>query len=243
MSTTDETGATDKSAGSSNTGKTVTALEVQKRNKDRVNVYLDGEFAFGLGLLEAAQLRKGQRLSEAEIAALTSQDSVQQAYERAVRFLGVRPRSIAEVRRNLTEKETAPAMIDEVITRLEAHGYVDDLAFAQFWISNRQQFRPRSSRALRFELREKGVPNNILDEVLAQFDGIEAAYQAARDKARRYSNLDARAFREKIGAFLARRGFDYATVREVTDRLINEQTENITDDADSNSSFENNIEE
>src|SRR5258708_3933024 len=178
-------------------GKTVTALEVQKRNKERVNVYLDGEFAFGLNLLEAARLHKGQQLAESEIAALTSMDTVEQAYERALRFLGVRPRSIAEVRRNLTEKEIAAPMIDEVISRLEAQGYVDDGAFTQFWITNRQQFRPRSSRALRFELREKGVPNNIVDEALTEFDGIEAAYQAAREKARRFRSLDQRAFREK----------------------------------------------
>lgn len=228
---------------SGKTGKTVTALEVQKRNKERVNVYLDGEFAFGLNLLEAARLHKGQQLAESEIAALTSQDSVEQGYERALRFLGVRPRSIAEVRRNLAEKETPPAMIDAVIARLEANGYVDDVAFTQFWISNRQQFRPRGGRALRFELREKGVPNNIVDEALAEFDGTEAAYQAAREKARRLSKLDPRAFREKVGTFLARRGFDYDTVREVTDRLIKEQAENTLDNAEPYSPFENNIEE
>ncbi len=99
---------------------------------------------------------------------------------------------------------------------------------------------------MRFELREKGVPNNIVDEALAEFDGIEAAYQAAREKARRFRSLDQRAFREKVGAFLARRGFDYNTVREVTDRLIKEQTENVQDNPDSadiNSPFPNDIEE
>jgi regulatory protein len=205
--------------------KTVTALEVQKRNKERVNVYLDGEFAFGLNLLEASQLHKGQQLTESQIAALTSQDTVQKAYERALRFLGTRPRSIAEVRRNLTKKEIPPAMIDAVIERLEAHAYVDDVAFAQYWINNRQQFRPRGSRALRFELREKGIDSKIIDEALAELDASEAAYQAAKDKARHLSKLEPREFREKLGAFLARRGFDYGTVREVTDRLLKEQSE------------------
>ena len=213
------TGATGKPT------KTVTALDVQKRNKERVNVYLDGEFAFGLGMLEAARLHKGQQLTESEIAALTSQDTVEQAYDRALRFLGTRPRSSAEIRRNLTEKETAPAMIEAVITRLEAQGDVDDAAFARFWITNRQQFKPRGSRALRFELREKGIPTNIIDEALAGLDASEAAYQAARDKARQLSKLEPRAFREKLGAFLARRGFDYGAVREVTDRLLKEQKE------------------
>src|SRR5258707_3645985 len=112
---------------------TITALEVQRNNKERVNVYLDGEFAFGLTMIEAARLRKGQQLSDAEIAALKSTDSAQQAYERAVRFLGQRPRSTAEVRHNLTDKEIDASLIDEVITRLEGQGYLDDTAFAPYW--------------------------------------------------------------------------------------------------------------
>ncbi|MEP7285251.1 MAG: RecX family transcriptional regulator [Chloroflexota bacterium] len=201
---------------------TITALTIQQRNKERVNVFLDGEYAFSMSLLEAAALRKGQPLTDEQIAALKSQDSVEQSYERAVRFLGNRPRSIAEVRRNLTEKEVAASIIDKVIERLEQRGYVDDAAFAHFWIANRQQFRPKGSRALRFELREKGVESAIIDEVLAEFDPVEGAYQAAQDKARRLRGLDKRAFREKLGAYLARRGFDYTTVCEVTDRLIQE---------------------
>jgi regulatory protein len=213
----------------------ITALEVQKHNKERVSIYLDGEFAFGLSLLEAAQLRKGQQLSDEQIAALKSRDSIEQAYESAVRFLAHRPRSTAEIRRNLKEKEIAPPIIDEVIERLEGRGYVDDLSFARYWVSNRQQFKPRGSRALRFELREKGIPDPIIDEVLTDLDTTDAAYQAALPKARRFSGLDKRAFREKLGAYLMRRGFDYDTVRETTDRLYSELQDadgTLTDDTE-----------
>ena len=208
---------------------TITALEVQKHNNERVNVYLDDEFAFGLTLIEAAHLRKGQHLTDAEIGALKSTDAVEQAYERAVRFLGNRPRSIAEVRRNLSDKEVDASAVDEVIARLEARGYVDDAAFARYWVSNRQQFKPRGSRALRFELREKGVPNAVIDEVLAELDVSDAAYQAASDKARRLRGLDKRDFRTKLGAYLARRGFDYETIGEVITRLIDETEEGDAD--------------
>lgn len=211
---------------------TITALEVQRHNKERVNVYLDGEFAFGLTLIEAAHLRKGQQLSATEIGALKATDAVEQAYERAVRFLGNRPRSIAEVRRNLSDKEVDASAVDEVIARLEARGYVDDAAFARFWVANRQQFKPRGSRALRFELREKGVPNPIIDEILAEVDVSEAAYQSAREKARRLRGLDKREFRNKLGAYLARRGFDYDTIGEVIQRLIDEKDDTQTGDAD-----------
>jgi regulatory protein len=201
---------------------TITALELQEHNRERVNVYLDGTFAFGLAAIEAARFRKGQYLTDSEIAALKAHDAVEQAYERAVKYLGQRPRSTGEIRRYLGQKKADPAVIDEVMTRLESQGYVDDLAFARYWIANRQQFRPRGSRALRFELREKGLPPALIDEVLAGFDAADAAYQAALDKARRFRGLDRRAFREKLGSFLTRRGFDYGTARDVIDRLIRE---------------------
>jgi regulatory protein len=201
---------------------TVTALEFQKRNKDRVNVYLDGEFAFGLNALEAARLHRGAVLSDAEIEQLQSKDAIAKAYDRAVAFLSYRPRSIAETRRNLAEKETAAEVIEAVIARLTEQGYLDDAAFADFWVRNRLAFKPLGARALRFELREKGLESGIIDEALATLDTHENAYQAALPKARRLGGQGKQAFRQKLGAFLARRGFDYDAARAVTDRLIEE---------------------
>jgi regulatory protein len=201
---------------------TITALELQEHNRERVNVFLDGAFAFGLTLIEAARLRKGQYLTDSEIAALRARDGVEQAYDRAVKFLGQRPRSTGEIRHYLGDKQIDLAAIDEVIARLESQGYVDDLAFARYWVANRQQFRPRGARALRFELREKGLSPSAIDEALDGFDADDAAYQAALDQARRFRGLDCRAFREKLGSFLTRRGFDYDTAREVINRLIRE---------------------
>ncbi len=201
---------------------TISALEIQEHNKERVNVFLDGTFAFGLAVIDAAHLRKGQYLTDSEITALRARDAVEQAYDRAIRFLGQRPRSTGEIRQHLSQKKIDAAVIADVIDRLESQGYVDDLSFARYWVANRQQFRPRGTRALRFELREKGVPMAVIDEVLSGFDSGDAAYQAALDKARRFRGLDRRAFREKLGAFLTRRGFDYATARDAIDRLIHE---------------------
>jgi regulatory protein len=201
---------------------TITALEVQKRNKERVNVYLDGEFAFGLNLLDATRLRKGQTLTDPEIEALRERDEIAHSYDRAVAFLSYRPRSIAEIRQNLIEKKIDDAVIDAVIARLVEQGYVDDAAFARFWVGNRQEFEPSGARALRFELRQKGIASDVIDEVLAELDTSEAAYRAAKDKARRLRGNDKRTFRQKVGAILARRGFDYDTARTVTDRLIEE---------------------
>jgi len=203
----------------------VTALEAQKRNKERVNVYLDGEFVFGLNMLDAARLSRGQVLSDEEVAALRDRDEVAQAYDRAVSFLSFRPRSTAEIRRNLADKETPDEVIEIVIARLVEQGYADDVAFARFWVANRMEFKPLSTRALRYELREKGIATDTIDEALAEIDPTEAAYRAAKDKARRLSGSTKPDFRKKVGGLLARRGFNYDTARTVIDQLIEDLTE------------------
>jgi regulatory protein len=200
----------------------ITALEVQKRNKERVNVYIDGDFAFALSLMEAARLRKGQSLSDTEINALRDEDKIIQAVESAIRFIAFRPRSIQEVRRNLAEKDFSQEVIDSALERLSAKGYVDDQAFARFWIENRESFKPLSPAALRQELQQKGVTSDVIREVLSAVDEEEAAYRAAAGQARRLRATSQREFKQKIASFLQRRGFSYSTTRTVTKRLIEE---------------------
>lgn len=200
----------------------VTALEIQKRNKERVNVFIDGEYAFSLNLMEAAQLRKGQALTDVEIATLRDEDAVIQAVDSAANFLGYRPRSTSEVRRNLTEKEFAVPVIDAAIDRLTALGYLDDEVFARYWVQNRGEFKPLSHRALRQELRKKGVDNPVIDTVLEDVGEVDLAYKAAQSQVKRFKHLDRKAFHTKIANFLQRRGFSYSTARDVIQRLVDE---------------------
>jgi regulatory protein len=198
----------------------ITMLEVQKKNKERVNVYLDGEYVFSLTLIEAARLHKGQQLTDGEVAALKGEDDVQKAVDRAARFLAFRPRSIQEVRRNLQEKKTPSEIIEMAIERLSAMGYLDDSAFARFWVQNRSEFKPLSPKALRFELRQKGVSAEIIDEVLEDVDRDDLAYRAALSRASRLRGVSKQVFREKLSAFLQQRGFGYAAIRDVVERLV-----------------------
>jgi regulatory protein len=198
----------------------ITALRFQKRNKNRVNVYLDGQFAFGLAAIKAAHLRVGQELSDEDIARLQMQDGVERAYERALNFLSYRPRSEAEVRRNLRKKNVADEVVESVVERLERAGLLDDREFARYWVENRRQFNPRGTRALRHELWQRGVPDSIISDVLVGFDEEAAARKAAEAGARRLAHLEPRDFRRKLGAYLARRGFSYAVIGTLVEEML-----------------------
>ncbi len=199
----------------------ITALRFQKQNKERVNVYLDGRFAFALPALEAAKLRKGQELSDEEIERLQALDAEAKAYARALRFLSYRPRSEAEIRRYLQRRQVDQPLIERVIERLHGAGYLDDAVFARFWVENRQQFSPRSMRAVQQELRRKGVAPEVIEEALQQGQGDEeeTAYQLLSSRLHRWRGLDRATFWRRGGSYLARRGFSYEVIEPVLQRL------------------------
>jgi regulatory protein len=203
----------------------ITALKYQKKNPDRVNVYLDGHFAFGLSAILAASLKPGEFLSEAKVESLQEQDTAEEAYNRALNYLSYRPRSRAEVSRYLQRRDVPDKQIESVMDRLTRAGLLDDQAFARFWIENRERFRPRGIRALRYELRSKGISDEIADRILATVDVSSSAYKAAAKKAHQLSHLDQQAFRQKLVQYLARRGFDYEVAREVSVRCWTELRE------------------
>ena len=203
--------------------QTITTLKAQKRNPNRINVYLNGEFAFGLNRLVAAWLKVGQVLSDNKVEALRKQDSEETAIEKALRFLGPRQRSQAEVEERLVKYGYDAATITSVSIRLKEDHLLSDDDFAAMWVENRSTFRPRSHRMLQLELKHKGVEESVVLKALDQAKDDETlAYMAAKKYASRLSNLDWQIFRRRLGAFLGRRGFSYGTVQPVVKQVWDE---------------------
>jgi len=203
----------------------ITALTAQKRDRNRVNVFLDGDFAFGLSRIVAAWLHVGQELSEEKIAALQAEDSQEVAYQKVIRYLSYRQRSTNEVRRHLEKQGVSAEITGTVMERLLRNGLIDDQRLAQDWVENRSDYRPRSRRALVYEMKQKGIPEQAIEQALADWDEEDIAYQAARKQARRLMHLDWPEFRQKMYAHLARRGFNYETAAPVVSRIWQEMSE------------------
>jgi regulatory protein len=209
---------------------TLTAIKQQKRNPQRVNVFLDGVYAFPLAKIVAAWLKVGQELSPEKIAALQTEDEAEKAFQRSINFLSYRPRSQAEVERNLRKHDIPEGLIAPTIERLKAASLLDDADFARRWVENRAAFRPRGAYALRLELRQKGVADASIAQALEDLNETELARQAAMRKVGQLAELDWQVFRTKLSAFLARRGFGYDIVAgiclETWESLKEEQSSN-----------------
>lgn len=196
----------------------ITALKVQQRNRERVSVYVDGRFAVGVPAIVAARLSVGRELSDADLDALRQQGSIEDLYNRALDFLSYRPRSESEIAAYLRRHDATDEESAAIIERLRGAGLLDDEAFARFWVENRERFRPRGARALRYELRRKGLPAEAIDQALEDLDASASAYQAAAKKARQLTGLERLEFQRKLVEYLARRGFDYGVAKEAAER-------------------------
>jgi regulatory protein len=149
------------------------------------------------------------------------------AYEAAVRYLAGRPHTVAEIHRHLRSKKFDDEAIGRAIDRMRAQRYVDDEAFARWWVEQRERFKPRGQRALRTELAQKGVGRDVVDIVLgerAPDADVEQARRALSRPLTRWADMPDAEKRRKIHTYLAARGFDYDTIDEVTRREVTEES-------------------
>jgi regulatory protein len=209
--------------------KRITALRVGRGRGKRVNVFLDGKFAFSLGAEIAMKegLKVGEELSSSQVEVLDRSDHFHRCLNAAARYLSYRPRSESELRQRLQQRGFDGDSVEAVIARLKEQGLVDDVAFAQFWKDNRQSFSPRSRWLTRLELRRKGVAGDVIDQVVNAVDDNESAYRAAQSKARSLPVSDYQNFRRRLGEYLKRRGFGYGVIAHTVEQLWREREESL----------------
>ncbi len=202
----------------------ITAIKVQKRNQQRVSIYLDGEFAFGLSRFVAAWLEPGRKLTQADIDRLQQEDTYEIAFQKSMQFINYRPRSTEETRQRLFKKGFSEEVVEATLSKLTDKNWLNDLDFCRQWIENRNAFRPRSDRLLAYELRLKGVADDIIVQALEKFGGdqTELAYQAGIKKAKQCRQETRLDFQKKVGGYLGRRGFHYGIVKPTVERLWEE---------------------
>ena len=130
------------------------------------------------------------------------------------------------MRRKLAERYPSE-VVEQVIARLIEQRYLDDLAFAIEWRRQRERRRPRGRSALQRELQGLGVEREVIQGALEGIEEAENAYRAADAISRRLAGNDYALFRQKVWAFLQRRGFDNSAIRSTVDRYWSELADSL----------------
>ena len=141
----------------------------------------------------------------------------------AIRYVSFRPRSVKELTDFLNKKLTrwkisGAGLLAKVIARMEELGYADDEKFAEWWVSQRTEFKPKGNRYIQMELRGKGVPDDVIASALALRGSVSlltAAKQAVAKKIPLWAKLPPLERKKKLYEYLARRGFDSNTISRV----------------------------
>lgn len=190
-----------------------TTFTVEFSNGERLDLRAETVASRGLNV--------GDTVAAASVLAWQRDDDERLALEAGLNFISYRPRSTKEVADHLRKKSFEKSACDHAIRRLKELGYLDDAAFARFWVESRTAHRPKGKRALSWELRQKGIADATIEDVLARFAGDETALAraVAQKRAATLAAADYPVFRGKLGTYLARRGFSYEVVEQVVDDL------------------------
>lgn len=198
----------------------ITAIKPQEKRKNRFNVYLDGQFALAISneLLVREGLKVGQELLPEKREELVVKDRLGRAQEQIYRFLSYRPRSEKEIYDYLGKKKLKDEEKEKIIKNLKEEKLIDDLEFARWFLEQRQTFRPKGSYALRQELRQKGIGEKIINQVLPnREEELSLAKKALVKAEKKYASFLGREKKEKLMAYLRRRGFSWEVVKKAVD--------------------------
>lgn len=145
-------------------------------------------------------------------------------YNKALEFLSYRQRSEKEVRDKLKTKDVAPEIIDRIIAKLKEKKFINDEEFARMFSENRLRFKPRSSRLIKLELKQKGIDPETIDKIIndegLMINDLESAKKLVEKRIERIRDLPKQEIYEKLGRYLASKGFNWDTIKKAIDETL-----------------------
>ena len=203
----------------------ITALSIQQKDKNRVNVLVDGKYRFSLDVFQVGELgiRVGKEYSEKELIELETESVFGKLYARTLQFCMMRLHSAKEIKDYLWKKTrdtrtktgevrkgVSESITARVFARLTEKGYVDDERFARHWVENRHFSKGASSRKLIAELRSKGVGQQLIEKVMRETtrDDTNELEKVIAKKRQKYTD------EQKFIQYLARQGFAFDDIKQ-----------------------------
>ncbi len=212
----------------------ITKMEIQKINKERVNIYIDGEYSLSVNgeLVYKENLKKGMEIDLEMLQNLASKEEILRCRESALRIIERNYKTESELRNKLKEKNYNNEAIDFSIEFLKEYNYVNDNAYAKAFI--RDKSLSKGKEKIRYELLKKGISKEIIEENMLLYMDEEIEHEAALKIGKKKYKLIVRSEndRYKISAklyrFILSKGYNYDIVKSVVKEIMDENmfTEN-----------------
>ncbi|EUJ35494.1 recombination regulator RecX [Brochothrix campestris] len=192
--------------------KKITKIEVQKKNEERFNIYINDEFSCGvdMAVLTKLGLRKGMEVDDDLLAEMTDEETHRKAINRALVYLAVRMRSEKEIIADLQKKEYEEDAIDAALVYLRSNKFVDDNAFAKMFCRTMVNTTLKGPQLIIRELRQKGIAENDIEEALTYFtDELhdEHLYKVLHKVARTQHNVSQVKLKQKLQTTVMVKGY------------------------------------
>lgn len=202
----------------------ITAIEAQKKREERFSVFIDGEFRFGMSGTDILffKLKQGEDITEERFGYIMDNVIFTKARDKALHFLGYRQRSEKELRDKLSSSDYSEEVIGRIIELMEKYNYIDDEKFAADYTA--AKLKTCGKLKIIYELRQKGIAEELIQKSFEQneTDEAENALMQLKKKMKMnafYSEDLDRKERQRLNAFLLRKGFSYEVIEEAFSRM------------------------
>lgn len=199
----------------------LTAIQTQKAHPNRVSLFVNDEFVLGIRreLVFELNLRVGDTVTEEDLLLWKQKEARANAVDMALKYITSRSRTQFQVRRHLNTKGIDEDAAEYAVTYLRSYGYLDDQQYASDFVRSRIQYKPRGKRVIKWELQQRGVEQDFIEEALDEYkDEVEAASRLVEKKLANkkfQGREELHTFELKIGRLLARKGFSSSTIQSV----------------------------
>ena len=203
------------------------------KNQNRANVFVDGKYSFSLDISQVVdfKLKIGQKITEEQLLEYKKASELGKLYQRTLEWVLIRPRSERETRDylrkklkssfsegssqgacpSLTSSEESFKLLNDIISRLQSRGYLDDTKFAEYYVENRFVKKGISQKRLRMELIKKGITKDTIDTVIDSRNDEEEILKIIAKKRSKYDD-------DKLIQYLCRQGFSYQLAQSLVAR-------------------------
>ena len=206
----------------------ITKIEVQKKNKKRCNIYIDGEYSFSVGneLIYKQKLAINTIVDESKLLEISKEDNYLKCKETALRIIERSYKTEKEMKDKLIEKGYEEEEINKTILFLNEYKFIDNKAYAKMYVNDR--LKSQGNNKIKYALQRKGIEDYIIEEVISEINNDEQEEVAMEIGRKKYKQIikkekDKYKIKNKLCVFLVGRGYDYSLAKKVVDNVMNEE--------------------